>query len=85
MLGSIIIQIFDPQLPFRSVIFESFSALGTVGLTLGITTQLSDGSKIVIILIMFIGRIGAITLMTGFMKKLKNQNYRYCSEQILIN
>ena len=85
MLGSIIIQIFDPQLPFRSVIFESFSALGTVGLTLGITTQLSDGSKIVIILLMFIGRIGAITLMTGFMKKLKNQNYRYCSEQILIN
>lgn len=83
--GTILVHIIDPQLPFRAVIFECFSALGTVGLTLGITPMLSTGSKIVIVLLMFVGRIGAITLMTGFIKKLKLHNYRYCSEQILIN
>ncbi len=83
--GSVLVHIIDPELQFRAVIFECFSALGTVGLTLGITPLLSTGSKIVIILLMFVGRIGAITLMTGFIKKLKIHNYRYCSEQILIN
>jgi len=83
--GVLLVLVFDPFLEFRAVLFECFSALGTVGLSLGLTPILSPASKIVIILLMFVGRIGAITLMTGFIKKLKMKNYRYCSEQILIN
>jgi trk system potassium uptake protein TrkH len=83
--GTLLVHMFDPYLDFRAVVFECFSALGTVGLSLGITTSLSTGSKIVIILLMFVGRIGAITLLTGFIKKQRMQNYRYCSEQVYIN
>lgn len=49
-------------LPIDAVIFECFSALGTVGLTVGITTQLTAPAQVVIILLMFAGRIGSLTV-----------------------
>ncbi|MDD6313072.1 MAG: potassium transporter TrkG [Firmicutes bacterium] len=53
----------------KEVLFESFSAVGTVGLSLGITPYLSFASKIVIMLLMFGGRIGAVTLLLIFARK----------------
>lgn len=52
------------SLPSRQLIFEATSALGTVGLSLGTTPQLDNIGKIIIMLAMFIGRIGPITLFT---------------------
>ena len=46
---------------FRLVLFETVSALGTVGLSLGITPMLSVASKIIIIILMYMGRVGVIT------------------------
>lgn len=51
-------------LPARQLIFEATSALGTVGLSLGITPKLDSIGKIIIMLTMFIGRIGPMTLFT---------------------
>jgi trk system potassium uptake protein TrkH len=50
---------------FSKILFEVTSAFGTVGLSMGITTKLSDLSKIVVALTMFIGRVGPLTLFVG--------------------
>ena len=55
---------FEPMLPLRDVLFECFSAIGTVGLTTGITPLLSVPSKIVIMMTMYIGRLGPLTVAT---------------------
>ncbi|MDI9355885.1 MAG: potassium transporter TrkG [Chitinophagaceae bacterium] len=79
------ILLFDPELPFVKVCFESFSAYGTVGLSMGITQKLSTASKFIIIILMFLGRVGSITLLVAFVKKVKTLKYRYPTEEIFIN
>ena len=51
------------QLPLLTCMFETGSAVGTVGLTLGITPELHQPSRIVLMLLMFLGRVGALTLV----------------------
>ncbi|MDY7002713.1 MAG: potassium transporter TrkG [Cyanobacteriota bacterium] len=60
LLGSSLLLIFQNQ-PFEDVIFEAASALGTVGLSRGITSDLVPMGKIIIILLMYIGRLGPLT------------------------
>ncbi len=67
------------------IAFESFSAFSTVGLSLGITASLSLPGKIVIILLMFVGRIGILTILTSVFRKINTYRYRYSEEHILIN
>lgn len=62
LFGSFIISIAD-NIPISSCLFESASAIGTVGLSLGITSSLSSISHLVLILLMFIGRVGGLTLV----------------------
>ena len=50
-------------LPLISCLFETASALGTVGLTLGITSHLSMVSRMILIVLMFLGRVGGLTLI----------------------
>ena len=54
--------IFDPQVTSMQALFEVVSAFGTVGLSTGITAGLSDASKLLSILIMYIGRLGPLTI-----------------------
>lgn len=58
--------------PFEDLVFEAISALGTVGLSRGITAQLSDIGKIVIIVLMFLGRLGPLTFGVALMAPTKN-------------
>ena len=51
------------RLPLRACLFETASALGTVGLSLGITGSLSLPSRLILILLMFLGRVGGLTLI----------------------
>ncbi|MBJ7571953.1 TrkH family potassium uptake protein [Bacillus halotolerans] len=64
------------QAPFIQVVFETFSAFGTVGLTMGLTPELTTAGKCIIIAIMFIGRIGPLTFVFSFAKTEKS-NIRY--------
>ena len=57
---------------FEDIIFESISAFGTVGLSRGITPSLSSLGKILITLLMYIGRVGPLTLIYAFAKR-RNQ------------
>ncbi len=65
MLGSFILAWAEPY-PFLNILFEVASAFGTVGLTTGITMDLTDISKWTLILIMYTGRIGVFTLIGAF-------------------
>ena len=60
--GAIAISTADSQ-PFMSCMFETGSAIGTAGLTVGITTSLSLPSHIILMILMFAGRVGGLTLI----------------------
>ena len=62
--GTFFMLIMEPQITFIDALFEVTSAFGTVGLSTGITPNLSVGSKLVSILIMYIGRLGPLTVAT---------------------
>lgn len=83
--GIIALSISDPEKDLLSVAFECFSAYSTVGLSVGITTELSYAGKFVIIILMFIGRVSMLSILIAVFKKIKHKNYRYPSEEIMIN
>lgn len=72
------------RFPLVSIIFEICSAFGTSGLSLGITPELSTGSKLVLIALMFIGRIGILTWLFSFRTSEKKQYYHYPKEDVII-
>lgn len=83
--GIILISVFDHEKDLLSISFECFSAYSTVGLSVGITAKLSAASKLVIIAIMFIGRVSMLSLLIAVFRKVKHKNYRYPTEEITIN
>ncbi|MBP3634076.1 MAG: potassium uptake protein, TrkH family [Oscillospiraceae bacterium] len=72
-------------LPLRDCFYETISALATVGLTTGITPQLSGISHVILIVLMFFGRVGIMTISLGFLFSDRAQErYRYADTNILI-
>ncbi len=69
---------------FLEIFFETVSAFATVGLSLGITAELSSLGRILIIIAMFIGRIGPLTMVLVFVHRLQKTMVRYPEENILI-
>ncbi len=86
-IGLIIFSLFttEPEKKATDLIFEVFSAFGTVGLSRGITGDLSVSGKFIITITMFVGRIGALTFLSSFVKKSPGKLLRYPTEEILIN
>jgi Trk-type K+ transport system membrane component len=62
---------------FMDLVFEHVSAASTVGLSTGVTADLSAGGKIILIIAMFIGRVGTLTLAYLVGKKVISKNYKY--------
>lgn len=83
--GIILISVFDSDKSLISIAFECFSAYSTSGLGVGITSTLTTYSKLVIIVVMFLGRVSMLTVMIAVIKKVKQQNYRYPTEELTIN
>lgn len=83
--GIMLISLFEKDKTLMEIGFESFSAYSTVGLSLGITAALSNVSKLIIIVIMFVGRVSMLTIIIAIIKKIKHKNYRYPTEEITIN
>ncbi|RLC52269.1 MAG: potassium transporter Trk [Candidatus Cloacimonadota bacterium] len=69
---------------FQQTVFEAFSAFGTVGLSMGITAQLSIYGKIIIILLMYLGRVGPLTLIFAISETKTKTSYSYTEEKIAI-
>ena len=83
--GVFAITYFDSDKDLLGIAFECFSAYSTVGLSIGLTPQLSDPSRLIIIGIMFVGRVSMLTILIAVIRKERYKNYRYSKEEILIN
>ena len=81
--GAVFISTYE-NLPLVSCLFETASAVGTVGLTLGITPQLHIPSQIVLITLMYLGRVGGLTLIYAALSGEKAVNARLPLEKITI-
>jgi potassium uptake TrkH family protein len=82
-ISTILLVIFE-DFSFFDILFEQVSAFMTVGLSRGITAELSDPSKLVLTATMFLGRVGLLTFAVAFATKTDNRNYRYPEESVLV-
>lgn len=85
-LMCLLLSIFNPDLSLKSITFEAISAFATVGTSLGITPLLSSGSKCVIIILMYFGRLGPITFISLLNRgySIKDSSIGYIEEKIII-
>ncbi|RYG74002.1 TrkH family potassium uptake protein [Lentibacillus lipolyticus] len=83
LTATIILSIAEP-FDLSHILFEVSSAFGTVGLSLGITSDLSSFSKIILMILMFIGRIGILTFLFIFKSNKQAGKYHYPKEKIII-
>ena len=84
LIGTFFLSIFEPNIPILDLVFEEVSAFCTVGLSRGITADLSAPSKIILIISMYIGRIGTLTLAFALASRVDTTNYRYPKAHILV-
>ncbi len=78
------LSILEPEIDVLKLLFEEVSAFGTVGLSTGITAGLSETSKYILILSMFVGRIGTLTLGFALSKKVLTVAYKYPHAHFMI-
>ena len=83
-LGGGLIMSMIEKLPLEACLFETASAIGTVGLTLGITPSLGILSQGMLILLMFFGRVGGLTLIYATFSRTNKSFSRLPKEQIAI-
>lgn len=83
--GVFFLAVFEPHIPLKAVLVEVVAAFSTVGLSMGITPSLAWYSKVVIMFIMFVGRIGLLTLLACFIPESDAKFYNYPTENIPIN
>jgi potassium uptake TrkH family protein len=81
-IGVFFISVYDSDKGIVAIAFEVFSAFSTVGLSLGITANVSGFSKVVLMIIMFVGRVGLLTLLVAFVRQSRTLYYRYPKEDI---
>lgn len=83
-LASFLLFLTQPAAMMKEVFFEVFSAFGTVGLSLGITPELTTLSKIIIIFTMYVGRIGPLTILTILSRAKPVGQFEYVEESVMI-
>lgn len=84
MIATMILLITEPTATTTQIIFEITSAFGTAGMSLGITDSLSTEGKFVIMILMFIGRVGLISFLYTLGGKVDKAPYRYPKERVII-
>jgi trk system potassium uptake protein TrkH len=83
VLGAAFLLLTFGQGTFLAVLFESFSAVGTVGLSMGLTPQLTSAGRFVLIVAMFAGRLGPLTVATALAGP-SHEGVRYPQERISV-
>jgi trk system potassium uptake protein len=84
VLITMVLTITEQGKDFLMIFFETVSAFSTVGLSMGLTPELSSFGKILITITMFAGRIGPLTLAFAVAKKRKDNHYRYPAGKVMI-
>ena len=80
-----VMTVLEPHLPLKAIVFECVSAFSTVGSSLGITAQLGETAKLLLVVLMFMGRVGLVTLAQGVLRQYQNQNYQLPKDSIIIS
>ncbi len=81
---TMMLTITEPGQDFLMLLFESVSAFATVGLSMGVTPELSPLGKIIITITMFIGRVGPLTIAFALAQRKRKEYFRYPSGKIMI-
>ena len=86
LTGLTLLTVFEPKMDFLSLLYEAVSAIGTVGLTADVTPNLGMASKIVIMCMMYIGRLGPVTiaLVFGTRKNMKERIRELPEQRIMV-
>lgn len=84
-LGVFVLSALEPHASLLALVFECTSALSTVGSSLGLTPALGEAGKLFVSLLMFIGRVGVITIVLGFVPPQKHTKYKYPDDNLIIN
>ena len=84
MTALLIMLITEPGVPVVALLFEITSAFGTCGMSLGITSDLSVAGKVIIMLLMFIGRVGLISFLFTLGGNTRKLKYHYPKERVII-
>lgn len=79
-----LLEISEKHISLMGLAFEAVSAFGTVGLSLGVTPELTAFGKCVIMILMFVGRLGPLTIAFALTDSKRKGNIRYVEEKILI-
>ncbi|MFC9463724.1 potassium transporter TrkG [Streptomyces coelicoflavus] len=72
------------SLPFEGVLFEAVSAFGTVGLSTGITADFPQAGQLILVLLMYVGRLGPITLVSALALRERTRRYELPEERPVI-
>ncbi len=83
-LGIFLLTVFEPRFSLLQISFEQVSAFATVGLTTGITPQLGIEGKIIILLTMFIGRVGPLTIAYALLRQSRANAYKYPEARVMV-
>ncbi|BAY75708.1 putative Na+-transporting ATP synthase [Nostoc linckia NIES-25] len=84
ILATILISLTDPELDFIQILFEVVSAFATVGLSTGITATVSTAAKLVLIITMYVGRVGVLLLMSAVLGDPRPTRIHYPEENLLV-
>ena len=84
MLATLAICAVQPEFTLQQVLIEVFSAIDTVGLTTGITRDLNTFSRIVIILLMYAGRLGSMTFIILLTRRKPPAPVQYPTDKVII-
>lgn len=84
IMATITIMTLQPLLNFEDVLFEVLSAIGTAGMTVGITRELNIISRVIIIVLMYCGRLGSLSFALVFAQKKTSASVRQPQEKIIV-
>ncbi|OXS68119.1 Trk family potassium uptake protein [Lysinibacillus sp. KCTC 33748] len=84
VLVTIVLSLIEQRHSFMMYLFEATSAFGTAGLTMGLTPELSTGGRLLIILTMFVGRLGPLTIAFAITNRRKTEAFRHPKGKIMI-
>ena len=84
LITLILVLCLSEKSPFEKIIFEAFSAFGTVGLSMGLTSNLTVIGRIAVIFLMYMGRVGPLTIAFALGEKKIMVHYHYTEEDIAI-
>ncbi|RXH50289.1 TrkH family potassium uptake protein, partial [Streptococcus pyogenes] len=83
MIGFILLLSVEPHIAPIPLLFESISAIATVGVSMDLTPQLSTAGRLIVIVLMFVGRVGPITVLISLIQR-KEKTIQYATTDILV-